>query len=318
MTIASCALRAALLAALATGPAGLAFAEPIPVVVADDGAAASSDDAADDAALRKFLSSVTLQTGNVTVPGAHATLKLKPGYAFVPASDARRVLEDLWGNPPDKDVLGLIVPGTTSDVLTQESAWAVIVTYSDDGHVRDDEAKNIDYDDLLKDMKEGTHDANEERVKEGYPAVELVGWATAPHYDADSHKLYWARELEFKDKDGEQSRSLNYDIRVLGRHGYLQLSAIAPIGQLPKVEKDMPEVLAMTDFEAGKQYGDFDEKTDKIAAYGIGALVAGGIAAKAGLFAKLGLLLLAAKKFIVIGIAAIGGVIAKFFKKKKD
>ncbi|MET3653317.1 hypothetical protein [Dyella japonica] len=42
-----------------------------------------------------------------------------------------------------------------------------------------------------------------------------------------------------------------------------------------------------------------------------------GIAAKAGLFAKLGIMLLALKKFIVIGIAAIGGLFAKIFKRKQ-
>ncbi|MBB3227695.1 putative membrane-anchored protein [Luteibacter sp. Sphag1AF] len=315
MTIASCALRAALLAALATTPA-LTFAEPTPVV-ADDAATPAADEN-NDAEVKKFLSSLTMQTGNVSIPAAHATLKLQPGYAFLPAKDAQRVLEDLWNNPPDSDVLGLIVPGENTDVLMKESAWAVVVTYSDDGYVSDADASKIDYDDLLKDMQKETLEANEERVKAGYDAVELKGWAAAPHYDAATHKLYWARELAFKDKDGEESRSLNYDIRVLGRHGYLQLSAVAPIGQLAKVEADMPQVLAMTDFDAGKQYGDFDEKNDKIAAYGIGALVAGGIAAKAGLFAKLGVLLLGLKKFLFVGIAAIGAAIAKLFKKKTN
>ena len=43
-----------------------------------------------------------------------------------------------------------------------------------------------------------------------------------------------------------------------------------------------------------------------------------GVAAKLGLFAKLGALLLAFKKFIIIGVIAIGGCIAKMFGKKKD
>jgi uncharacterized membrane-anchored protein len=59
-------------------------------------------------------------------------------------------------------------------------------------------------------------------------------------------------------------------------------------------------------------------KTDKLAEYGLGALIAGGVAAKLGLFAKLGALLLAFKKLIIIGFVAIGGFIAKMFGKKKD
>jgi len=76
-------------------------------------------------------------------------------------------------------------------------------------------------------------------------------------------------------------------------------------------------VVAMAEFDQGERYADYNAGTDKAAAYGIAALVAGGIAAKAGLFAKLGILLLAFKKFIVIGIAAVGGFFAKLFKRKK-
>jgi len=73
----------------------------------------------------------------------------------------------------------------------------------------------------------------------------------------------------------------------------------------------------MAEFNPGERYADYNSSTDKTAAYGIAALVAGGIAAKAGLFAKLGIMLLALKKFVVIGIAAIGGLFAKLFKKKQ-
>lgn len=298
MTIIAIARRALLLAALLSTPA-LGLAE------------------GDHTKLDAFLSSIHVQTGAVPVPAAHATLNLQPGYGFVPEADAQRVLEQLWGNPPDKDVLGLILPGDKPDVLADRDAWAVVVTYSNDGYVKDDEASTIDYDDMLKDMKKGAQDSNEERVKQGYPSVELMGWATRPHYDAAAHKLYWARDLKFTNKDGSVQRSLNYDIRVLGRSGYLQLNAVAPPEMLAKVEADMPHVLAMTEFDAGKRYGDFDKTTDKIAAYGIGALVAGGLAAKAGLFAKLGLMLLALKKFVIIGIAAVGAAIKKIFGKKQ-
>ncbi|HEY4291698.1 DUF2167 domain-containing protein [Luteibacter sp.] len=296
MTIMSGMARMAMLAAL--------FAAPFHAI-ADEGASE-----------RALLNSLKLQTGTVPVPAAHATLALQPGYSFLSANDAQKVLTDLWGNPPDKDVLGMIVPGETPSALVDESTWAVVVTYSDDGHVKDDDASTIDYDDLLKDMKKGVEESSAERVKQGYPAIELVGWATPPHYDAAAHKLYWARDLKFT-KDGHSGRSLNYDIRVLGRHGYLQLSAVAPLTLLPKVEADMPKVLAMTEFDPGVRYTDFSPGTDKVAAYGIAALVAGGIAAKAGLFAKLGLLLLGLKKFLIIGIVAIGAAIKKLFNRKQ-
>jgi uncharacterized membrane-anchored protein len=314
MTIASCALRAALLAALATAPSySFAYSEPAAASSAAEQTPADAEEAKADAVLK----SVSFKTGTVAVPGAHATLNLAPGYSFLSATDAQHVLTNVWGNPPDTDILGMIVHGTDAQVLTDDNEWAVVVTYSNDGYVKDDDAGSIDYDDLLKDMKKSTVEDNADRIKQGYPAIELVGWAARPRYDAAAHKLYWARELKVTNKSGEVAHSLNYDIRVLGRNGYLQLSAISPLGLLPKVEADMPQVLAMTNFDEGTRYADFDGKKDKIAAYGIGALVAGGIAAKAGLFAKLGLMLLALKKFVIIGIAAIGGAISKIFRKKK-
>jgi len=270
------------------------------------------------AQVEAFLGSLHLQTGKVAIPAAKASLDLAPDYGFLPAKDAQRVLSGLWNNPPDDGVLGMILPSRDPHVLLDEDSWAVVVTYTGEGYVSDEDAAKIDYDDMLKDMQKANREENPERLKQGYPAVDLLGWAEPPHYDSASHKLYWARDLKFSKADGsEGGRTLNYDIRVLGRQGYLSLNAVAPIGQLAQVRADMPQVLAMTEFDPGQRYTDYNPGTDRLAAYGIGALVAGGIAAKAGLFAKLGVLLLAFKKFVVLGIAAIGGLFARLFKRRR-
>lgn len=288
-----------------------AFACPAPAGAADAPAASAADRA------RALVDNLHPLSGDVAVPGAQATLQLKPGYGFLQAADAQRVLTDLWGNPPDDKVLGMILPSTDPATVLDGHAWAVVVTYVDDGYVSDEDASRIDYDELLKNMQKATQARNAERVKQGYPAVELLGWAEPPHYDAASHKLYWARDIEFKRPDGSMgARTLNYAIRVLGRQGYLSLDAVAPIGELAKVRADMPAVLAMTDFDPGQRYADYNPRTDKLAAYGIAALVAGGIAAKAGLFAKLGVILLALKKFIILGVAAVAAMFRKLFKRK--
>lgn len=273
---------------------------------------AHADDEAPSAEVQQFLGKLNYQSGTIAVPEAGATLKLVPEYRYLGAKDAQAVLEQLWGNPPDDDVLGMILPDGEK-TLTSEKSWAVVVTYSDDGYVSDEEAAKNDYAKILKDMQESTRDSNEARKKAGYGTVDLVGWAATPHYDQANNKLYWAKELAF---DGGSEHTLNYDIRALGRKGYLSLNAVAPMSQLPRVEEGMQRVLGMTEFDPGSRYADFNKSTDKVAAYGIAALVAGGLAAKAGLFAKLFALLLAAKKLVIVGIAAIGGLIAKVFKRK--
>jgi uncharacterized membrane-anchored protein len=260
---------------------------------------------------QQLVASLQFQSGDVAIPEAKAHLNLGEGFRFLPRADARKVLEQLWGNPPDDHIIGLIVP--TDTPLLSDNSWATLVTYVDDGHVADADAEKIDYAKLLADMKEGTQSQNAERKKAGYPAMQLVGWAAPPRYDAQGKKLYWARELSV---DGNSMHTLNYDIRVLGRTGYLSLNAIAAMNDLPAVQSGMQRMLPMVEFDSGQRYADFNPSTDKLAAYGIAALVAGGIAAKAGLFAKLGVILLAAKKFVILAVAAIGTAIKKLFGGK--
>jgi uncharacterized membrane-anchored protein len=273
---------------------------------------AFAQDSDDDAKTQRFLDSLHFHNGTVQVSGGHAQLALTPAFRFLEAKDAQRVLSELWGNPPDADVLGMLVP-SAAPLSDPEKSWAVVITYKDDGHISDADAAQIDYDKMLKEMQQSTHEENAERKRAGYPELELVGWAAKPHYDASSNKLYWAKELAFGD---QHEHTLNYDIRALGRGGYLSLNAVAGIGQLPLVESEMQKVLAMTQFDPGQRYGDFNASTDKVAAYGLGALVAGAIAAKAGLFAKLLVLLVAAKKFIVVGFLALLAGLRKLFGAK--
>ena len=252
------------------------------------------------------------QTGNITLPNKVATLHLAGNYRYLDPAETEKLLV-AWGNEPGNDTQGAIIPNEV-DPLTAEG-WAVIVTYEEDGHIDDSDAKDIDYDDMLKDMKEGTEDNNKARKEAGYDAVHLIGWAEKPHYDAGAKKLYWAKELKF---EGASANTLNYDVRVLGREGVLSMNAVASIGQLTQIRSDMKPLIEVAEFNQGYRYAEFNSKTDKLAEYGLGALIAGGVAAKLGLFAKLGALLLAFKKFVIIGLVAVGGFVAKLFGKKKD
>lgn len=80
----------------------------------------------------------------------------------------------------------------------------------------------------------------------------------------------------------------------------------------------MQKVISFTNFEKGYKYEEFNSSNDKVAEYGIAALVLGGIAAKTGLFKVLLGLLIAGKKFIIMGAVAIGGFFMKFFKRNNN
>jgi uncharacterized membrane-anchored protein len=272
---------------------------------------AASPVQAADTTPEQLLASLKFQEGKIALPGGIATLDLPDGFRYLPPADAGRLLSEGWGNPPGIETLGMIVP-TAVNPLTREG-WGVVVTYEKEGHVKDDDADSIKYDELLKSMQDSMKEANEERKKQGYQAMTLVGWAEAPRYDKASHKLYWAKELH---SEGDKENGLNYNIRVLGREGVLVLNAVANMEQIAQIRKEMKTVTAFSDFTPGNRYADFNEKTDKVAEYGLAALIAGGAAAKLGLFGKLFALLLAFKKLIVVGIGALGVGIAKLFGRK--
>ena len=268
-------------------------------------------------ALAAMASSLKWQTGTITLKDGLATINLTDDFRFLGNADARKVLHDIWGNPDDPDILGMIFPKDRGPL--DDNTWAVTVNYEDGGYMKDDDADKIDYTDMLKKMQQEASDTNPEREKEGYPSIELVGWAAQPHYDKATHKLYWAKELHFGDSP---EHTLNYDIRILGRHGWLVLSAIAVMNQLPEIDGKVPGILSMVDFQPGNTYADFDPKVDKIAEYGLATLIAGGAlagAAKLGLLGGLWKFIVvggaAAWKFILAGAVAVGAAVKKFWGK---
>lgn len=265
---------------------------------------------------KAFLASLHPQTGDVRVPEAKAVLHLGERYYFLPAAEAKRVLVDVWRNPPDAvtDVLGLVLE---KDSTAFENVWGAVITYKETGHVSDADASKQDYDAVLADMKKGDAADNEQRKAAGFPTLSLVGWAQPPSYDAANHSLIWARELA---EGSSPEHGLNYDVRLLGRTGVLSLNMVSGMSALPQVRGAAQDFGKAATFEPGAGYTDFDASTDKAAEYGLAGLVAGGaavaVAQKVGLIA----ILLKFGKLIAIGVFAFGaaafGTVRKFFGRK--
>jgi uncharacterized membrane-anchored protein len=296
-------MRAAFLATICFLLAGLTVSAADPRMSSDEMAAVAS--------------TLKWQTGTVTLRDGLAKITLSPGYRFLDGADAEKVLHDLWGNPPGRPTLGMIFPDDAGP--TDRNGWGVLIQYEEGGHVNDADAAKINYDQLLQQMQKQVQNENPERQQQGYPPVELVGWAEPPHYDASTHKLYWAKDLRIGQ---ESAASLNYNIRILGRRGVLVLNAVALMRDLPMVSQKMPEIMARVDFQPGNSYADFDPKIDKVAKYGVAALIAGGAlgaAAKFGLLKAFWPFLLVFKKFailIFVGLAAAVRKLVAVFQNK--
>lgn len=252
--------------------------------------------------------------GDVALPGPKATLHLGEDHEFLDADTAERVLVEHWGNPPSQSKpLGMIVPVGVNPLAP--GGWGVVVTYVEDGHIDDDDAEDIDYDELLEQMKAAEKGDNAERRRLGLDLLELVGWAEPPRYDATAHRLYWACELATPGDAGPHT--LNYDVRVLGRKGVLSLNAVGNTDQMEGIREAMEHLLGAVEYETGGRYEDFDPDLDQVAAYGIAGLVAGKIAAKAGLWALLVKLLVAGKKLVLVLIAGIGVALGRIVRRNR-
>ena len=235
-----------------------------------------------------------------------AELVVPEGYKYLNPEQTAYILTDIWGNPPSDELgLGMLFPKDISPV-SDSFTFGVEIDYSGEGYIDDEDAASLDYDELLAEMQSDAHAINDNRVAMGYERVELVGWATPPYYDATTKKLYWAKELKFGDAE---YNTLNYNIRILGRGGYINLNAIGDMDVLPIFEQDIDAVLASVDFVEGQKYANFNPDIDKVAAYGVGGLIAGKVLAKAGFFA----LLLKFWKFIALGFAGLFVGIKRFF-----
>jgi uncharacterized membrane-anchored protein len=221
--------------------------------------------------------------------GSQAEIRLKAGHAFANAKDTQALMEAM-GNTVSGQEVGLIRPET------KDEDWILIFDYHDVGYVKDDEKDKIDKDALLKSISEGTEEANQRRKERGIPGLHVVGWYEEPHYDQKTHNLVWA--LRAKDDNGEEV--VNYNMRVLGRPAKLALSK-------PVAEQTMQGF----SYKSGKTYAEF-RPGDKIAQYGLAALIAGGAGAaavKLGLFAALWKFIAkGGKALVLLIIAAIAGL----------
>lgn len=262
--------------------------------------------------LDSIESALNYKTGKIDLGNGIASIHVPDGFKFLESAEAAYVVQDLWGNPKGEAPLGVLFPENSG--ATDPGGYAFIVQFEDIGYVKDGDADKIDYDDLLKDLKEGSAKDNIERKKLNLLTMDLVGWAAKPYYDKEKKVLYWAKEFSV---EGADEHTLNYDVRVLGRKGVLTLQAVSSMSQLDSVNNHLDEVLSMVTFNQGNRYADFDSKTDEVAAWTIGGLVAGKVLAKAGFFA----VILKFLKFIIIGIGVAGGAIWKFIsgrRKRKE
>jgi uncharacterized membrane-anchored protein len=228
-----------------------------------------------------------------------AKIKIPEGYAFLDDRNTRRFIE-LMGNPP-RDNHYMIAPSALD--------WFAIFSFDAVGYVKDDE--KIDADALLKSLKASDERGNEERKRLGMSAIFTDGWHVPPHYDTGTKRLEWGVRL----RDDKGPTNVNYTSRLLGRTGVMSAVLVTSPNTLTEDMKAFNGALTGFEFVAGEKYAEF-KSGDRIAEYGLAALVLGGAAAAA---AKAGWLKFLGKFWYVIlaGLALVWAFIKKLFGRKE-
>ena len=138
--------------------------------------------------MEQIESSLEYKTGVIELSEGDATITVPQGFKFLGKEQSNYLLTDVWANLPDSSILGMLVSdkGIYSGVI-------YTISYDPMGYVKDEDAGDINYDELLKEQQQETRDANPARVQLGYPPIEFIGWAANPYYDADKKVLHWAK-----------------------------------------------------------------------------------------------------------------------------
>lgn len=237
--------------------------------------------------------------------GSQSKVQVGGGCQFAD-KDGTKAFLTLTQNP-----VGGSERGTVLCTIVREGAdssyWFAVFDYDASGYIKDDERSSLDADAILTSLKEGNEAGNEERKRRGWERLDLVGWEKAPYYDPATNLLTWATRVR-AESDGE---SINHSVRLLGRAGVMKVDLVTSPEDYNAALDSFNELIASHDFNAGFRYAEWRDG-DKVAQYGLTALVAGGagvLALKSGFFGKF-------LKLIIAGVVALGAGLKRLFRKK--
>ena len=243
--------------------------------------------------------------GNHKLPNSHAVIQLSSGHIVLLGADAQRYS---WL------ISGTEFPATEAVMSAPHGDSDVYFEWRDEGYVSDSDWADVDGDELLKQYRDSTDAANEERVANGFKPMHVTGWLEPPHYDSATKTVTYA--LELGDDGGSWANAVALR---LGRAGYTEFTWVGPIEQF-KNASGRPDLLnlalASHAFDEGYRYADYKEG-DKVAAFGVAGLVATALGVKfgKGLIAAIIAFVIAGKKVIIPLVVVFGAAIMKFGRR---
>ncbi len=253
---------------------------------------------------QQILSTIQWNEGPYDAPlGERATMRVGENLSFINGDDTNKLNAVLFKDAPYPGMIGMI--------YHEINEWRAEFSFEETGYIPDDEKDSLDADAILESMQEGQKEANTYRVERGGQPLNLVGWAIRPYYNETTNNLEWAIIVE---NEATGTRSINYNIRMLGRRGVVEATLVCSEATL---DRDLPEfrsALQSFSYNPGEKYTEYVQG-DRVAEYGLTALVAGGaaaVAAKSGLFKYLW------KILVGVGVLFAAGFRKIFVGKSRD
>ena len=139
---------------------------------------------------------------------------------------------------------------------------------------------------MLSDIRTNTEESNKRRKARGGSELEMIGWVEKPPYDAETHRLIWSISARDKSAKDANANVINYRTLVLGRQGYTAMVMVTDLSTIEAQKPIAKLLLSKLSFNSGKRYTDFNASTDRVAEYGLAALIGGVVVHKLG-FLKL-------------------------------
>jgi uncharacterized membrane-anchored protein len=263
--------------------------------------------------------------GPTEVPIAdRATMWLPAGRVFLEGEKARKLL----GIEPaswDDATLGVVLP------VASGPKWIAYVDLLNDGYIKDDESKSLDAGNLLAAYRSEVDSQNPGRARLGMTPLEVTGWLTEPSYDAKHHLSSCIGATAQGSKNPDDS-IVNCTSFALGRDGAVKIVVSGDEASFAQFKGEAPALVDTIAFDKGKSYEDADLSMDRVAGYGLPALVTGAVALKkltgaaaaattvkkVGLFALIAAKIFKAWKLLLAGAALLAAGARLIARKRQN
>jgi len=244
---------------------------------------------------------------DIKISGSKAKIKIYEGEAYLLGQDIEQYDWWAYGKSEATDAIR---------VFTNEYTYTISKPIND-GYVKIDDWSDVSPEELIQSLRDANKDQGD-----GLSYAKKIQWIYKPNLDREKNLVNYSYKVVWNN-DSISMESKNI---ILGRGGYIDQVFVFSNLSDTKANADLAKAASSdTTFDAGFSYKDF-KSGDKIAAVGIGALVATSLGVKAlkgagGAAAATGGILLLLKKLwwvILAPLAFIGKLFGGGDKKQTE